>query len=179
MSRNPSHNAAVTTETTAAAQLVSKSSTRDLLRLYGAILSELVRRQVIRSRNAPAGEYAEYLAMVVYDGVLAPLSTKSSDLRAQDGRLVQVKSRVVVSGQSGNFSFFRSWAFDVCAFVKFDSETYDVISAIEVPIEAVRALSTVSAHVNGSRIRLRENLFKLEGAIDRTADFRRAQNAMT
>jgi hypothetical protein len=64
-------------------------------------------------------------------------------------------------------------------FVKFDSETYDVISAIEVPIEAVRALSTLSAHVNGSRIRLRENLFKLEGAIDRTADFRRAQNAMT
>ena len=179
MSRNTSHNAAVTTDTTAAAQLVSKSSTRDLLRLYGAILSELVRRQVIRSRNAPAGDYAEYLAMVAYDGVLAPLSTKSSDLRAQDGRLVQVKSRVVVSGQSGNFSFFRSWAFDVCVFIKFDSETYDVISAIEVPIEAVRALSRVSAHVNGSRIRLRENLLKLEGAIDRTADFRRAQNALT
>jgi hypothetical protein len=61
--------------------------------------------------------------MVVYDGVLAPLSTKSSDLRAQDGRLVQVKSRVVVCEQSGNFSFFRSWAFDVCVFVKFDSES--------------------------------------------------------
>jgi hypothetical protein len=104
VSRNTSHNAAVTTDTTAAAQLVSNSSMRDLLRLYGAILSELVRRQVIRSRNAPAGDYAEYLAMVAYDGVLAPLSTKSSDLRAQDGRLVQVKSRVVVSAQSGNFS---------------------------------------------------------------------------
>jgi hypothetical protein len=37
VSRNPSHNAALTTEATAAAQLVSKSSTRDLLRLYGAI----------------------------------------------------------------------------------------------------------------------------------------------
>jgi hypothetical protein len=91
----------VTTGKTAAAQLVCKSSTRDLLRLYGAILSELVRRQVIRSRNAPAGEYAEYLAMIVYDGILAPRSTKSSDLRAQDGRLVQVKSRVVVSRPGG------------------------------------------------------------------------------
>jgi hypothetical protein len=41
---NPSHNAAVTTESTAAAELVSKSSTRGLLRLYGAIVSKLVSR---------------------------------------------------------------------------------------------------------------------------------------
>ncbi|UFU06597.1 hypothetical protein [Ruania halotolerans] len=47
-------------------------STLQLLRLYADILTELVRRQVIRSRNAPAGDLAEWIAATLYGGTLAP-----------------------------------------------------------------------------------------------------------
>ncbi len=39
-------------------RLVQGSSTAALLRLY-AILDELLHRNVVRSRNAPAGDFAE------------------------------------------------------------------------------------------------------------------------
>lgn len=85
--------------------LVRTSSSRDLLRLYGALLSELTDRGVLRSRNAPAGDLAEHLAAVVYDGVLAPASEKSWDVRDSTGRTVQVKCRVQGDRKAGNFSF--------------------------------------------------------------------------
>lgn len=160
--------------------LVQRSSTVALLRLYGAVLDELLRRGVVRSRNAPAGDFAEYLANKVYGGELAPASGKSWDVRAQDGRLVQVKCRVVRPKQSGgNYSFLRSWEFDVCVFVKLNSVDYAVVSAVEVPRAGVESLARVSAHVNGSRVRLADDLLKVRGAVDRTTDFRRAFIAMS
>lgn len=153
---------------------VSGASTVSLLRLYAAILAELLSRGVIRSRNAPAGDLAEHLALIVYGGKLAPPSAKSWDLRSSDDRLVQVKCRVARPGQAGNYSFFRSWDFDACVFVRFDPATYDITSAIEVPAAAVQALARASAHVNGSRVQLSDDLKLLEGSLDRTSDFREA-----
>lgn len=157
-----------------ATAFVAASSTADLLRLYGSILDELRLRDVVRSRNAPAGDLAEYLAAVVYGGELAPPSEKSWDVQAPDGRLVQVKCRVVRNGQAGNYSFFRSYAFDVCVFVQLDSTSYDVVSAIEVPSAAVESRARASTHVNGSRIALSEGLAELPGAVDLTTGFRQA-----
>lgn len=153
---------------------VSRASTVSLLRLYAAILAELLSRGVIRSRNAPAGDLAEHLALIVYGGKLAPPSAKSWDLRSSDDRLVQVKCRVASPGQAGNYSFFRSWDFDACVFVRFDPATYDITSAIEVPAAAVQALARASTHVNGSRIQLSDDLMLLDGSVNRTSDFRKA-----
>lgn len=153
------------------AGLVQTSSTVALLRLYGAILDELGRREVVRSRNAPAGDFAEYLAARVYRGQLGRRSEKSWDVRAGDGRLVQVKCRMVGAKRSGNYSFFRSWDFDVCVFVRLDSTTYEVVSAVEVPKSGVQSLAQTTAHVNGSRIQLAHNLLQVPGAVDRTKDF--------
>ena len=161
------------------AELVNKASTVGLLRLYAAILSELLNRGVVRSRNAPAGDLAEHLAVIVYRGELAPRSAKSWDLRAGDGRLLQVKCRVAAPGQTGNYSFFRSWAFDACVFVQFDLASYDVASATEVPAAAVQGCARPSVHVNGSRIQLGDSLLTLHGAVDRTADFRRALETLS
>lgn len=55
-------------------------STRALLRLYADILSELIRRGVVRSRNAPAGDLAEEIVRVAFAGSLAPPSEKSWDV---------------------------------------------------------------------------------------------------
>lgn len=159
---------------------VQRSSTVALLRLYGAILDELLHRGVVRSRNAPAGDFAEHLALIVYGGELAPPSAKSFDLRAKDDRRVQVKCRVVRPKQSGgNYSFLRSWEFDVCVFVQLSFVDYGVVSAVEVPRAGVESLAQVSAHVNGARVRLTDDLLQVQGAVDRTADFRRAFEAMS
>ena len=156
------------------AALLRGSSTADLLRLYGTILDELRLRDVVRSRNAPAGDVAEHLTRIVYGGELAPPSAKSWDVRAADGRLVQVKCRVIRPGQAGNYSFFRSYAFDVCVFIQLDSSSYAVASAVEVPVATVESRARASTHVNGSRLSLGGRLVELPGAVDRTAEFRQA-----
>lgn len=79
---------------------------------------------------------------------------------------------MVRAGQVGNYSFFRSYVFDVCVFVQLDSSSYEVISAVEVPSAPVESRARASAHVNGSRIALGERLVELPGAVARTAEFR-------
>ncbi|MFE9235227.1 DUF6998 domain-containing protein [Cellulosimicrobium funkei] len=160
------------------AALVRASSSRDLLRLYGALLSELTDRGVLRSRNAPAGDLAEHLAAVVYDGVLAAASEKSWDVRDSTGRTVQVKCRVQGEGRPGNFSFLRSFDFDACVFVRLDGATYDVVSAVEVPAGELQAIASYSAHVNGWRISARRPLADLPGAVDLTERFRTAMEQL-
>lgn len=155
---------------------LTRLSTKDLLLLYADILTELLRRGIVRSRNAPAGDLAEHLAHLVYGGQLAPPSEKSWDIRASDGRLIQVKTRLIADGDRKNhvYSPFRSWDFDACLFLILDAHTYSVVSAVEVPATQVQALARAAPHVNGFRITTRTPLVDLPGAADRTDDFRRA-----
>ena len=155
-------------------------TTRQLLLLYADLLTELVRRKVVRSRNAPAGDLAEYLALQVHGGDLAPPSEKSWDIRAADGRLVQVKTRLIAAAdrRSHSYSPFRSWGFHACLFLVLDAHTYAVVSAVEVPVDAVRGLARAAPHVNGHRVTTRTPLADLPGAADRTADLRRALAAL-
>lgn len=70
-------------------------STRQLLRLYADLLTELVDRGIVRSRNAPAGDLAEFLVREAYGGELAHPSEKSWDVRTPDRRRLQVKARLI------------------------------------------------------------------------------------
>src|SRR4051812_33274503 len=101
-------------------------SSRELLHLYASILTELTDRGVVRSRNAPAGDLAECLVMRAYEGDLADRSVKSWDVRSSDGRLLQVKCRVLRKDDRSTqfFSPFRSWDFDAAVFVVLDAESY-------------------------------------------------------
>jgi hypothetical protein len=74
---------------------LSTFSESDLFSLYRAILSELKSRGVIRTENAPVGDYAEYLVAAGLGGQLAPNSEKSWDVLGNDGEKLQVKARVV------------------------------------------------------------------------------------
>jgi hypothetical protein len=133
---------------------VSGASIPDLLGRYAAILQELRDRGVVRTRNAPLGDYAEYLAARVYAGELAANSVKSYDLLAKDGRRVQVKARTVSpdTGAGAIFSVFRSFDFDIAVLVTFDSATYALRWAREVTAAKIETASRHSAHVNGHRI---------------------------
>ena len=74
---------------------LSAFSDSALFSFYRAILSELKSRGVIRTENAPAGDYAEYLVASAFSGELAPNSEKSRDVLTSDGEKLQVKARVV------------------------------------------------------------------------------------
>lgn len=154
-------------------------TTRQLLRLYAEILTELVRRGVIRSRNAPAGDLAEHLVRIAFGGELAPKSEKSWDVRA-GGRLLQVKARLIAADdrRSHTYSPFRSWGFDACVFVILDAHSYEIVSAIEVPVAGVQELAKESAWVKGYRIGTRSNLRQVHGAVDRTDELRRALDSL-
>ncbi|GAB3169505.1 hypothetical protein GCM10027059_34530 [Myceligenerans halotolerans] len=86
-------------------------------------------------------------------------SQKSWDVVA-DGRRLQVKCEVRAEGRRpGQFSLFRSWDFEACVFVILDARTYDVVSAVEVPVEQVQRVASWTQHVNGWQHRGASNLF--------------------
>ena len=125
-----------------------------------------------RSRNAPAGDIAEFLVRLAYNGELAPPSEKSWDVRGSDERKIQVKCRLVVPGSIGTqqFSPFRSWDFDVCVFIMFDAFTYDVLRALEVPSAGVQAGRARPACRRHSRTSAHEGrLHRCPWAIDVTS----------
>jgi len=88
---------------------VRSLTTRDLLRLSAGIVTELNQRRVVRSRNPPAGDPAEYLVAKAFHGELTAPSFKSWDVQAGDRKL-QVKCRLVEkdSRRYESFSPFRS-----------------------------------------------------------------------
>lgn len=155
-------------------------TTRRLLRLYADILTELLARGVVRSRNAPAGDLAEVLVTRAYDGELAPASEKSWDVRTPEGRLLPVKVRLIATGdrRSHNSSPLRSWDFDACVFLLLDAHTYDIASAVEVPVDSVRGMARETEWVRGFRIGTRAAPLAAPGAVDRTLLLRDAIDAL-
>jgi hypothetical protein len=133
-------------------------SVRELLASYVAILDELTRRGVIRTRNSPLGDLAETLAVRAYGATLAPNSQKSYDVLTLDGRRIQVKARLVgrLDKRSQNFSAFRSWDFDSALFLLFDTNTYDLIWARELTREEVQSIGRRVEHTNSSAILVRD-----------------------
>ena len=97
-------------------------SVEELLRLSRDAVSELRKRGVVRTGNAPAGDYAEWLVMNVMGGELAANSTKSHDVVMGEERL-QVKCRVVTNPAKRSerqLSPFRSWDCEAVVIVLFD-----------------------------------------------------------
>lgn len=158
---------------------LGRLSTRDLLQLYADILTALVERGVVRSRNAPAGDLAEHLVATAYGGDLAPPSEKSWDVRAE-GRLLQVKARLIAAGDNKShvYSPFRSWGFDASVFVLMDAHTYEVLRAVELPVATVQALARETAWVKGFRITTATPLLEQPGAVDVTRAVREALDAL-
>jgi hypothetical protein len=102
------------------ADTLAELTTGELLALSRGILAELRRRGVIRSGNAPAGDYAELLVQRATGGELAPNSQKSWDVETPTGVHLQVKARVVTNPNASGerqLSVFRSWEFDAAVIV--------------------------------------------------------------
>ncbi len=59
-----------------------------------------------------------------------------------------------------------------------DTHTYDIISAVEVPVAGVQELAKESASVKGYRIGTRSNLRQVRDAVDRTDELRQALDSL-
>jgi len=129
----------------------SDATIAELFATYQAVRGELKKRKIIRTGNAPAGDYAEYLVAKALGGTLAPNSVKSYDLETPDGAKIQIKCRVADETSKSpkpQLSPFRSFAFDYAAIVLFNSD-YTVQRAVLVPADHVEALATHHSHING------------------------------
>lgn len=137
---------------------------RELLAGYEVILRELRRREVVRTNDAPSGQYAEWLAQRAFGGVLAPNSVKSYDLTTSAGRRLQVKARVIrdPSKKSGErqLSPFRSFDFDDALILLFDTN-YMVTRAALLDAATILANCRESRHVNGHVLIARDSVLDL------------------
>lgn len=149
-------------------------ATAHLLSAYRGILRELKNRGVIRTTNAPTGDYAEFLIARLLGVELAPNSSKSWDVRAPDGKTLQVKSRVITNPRAlgeRQLSPFRSFAFDEVAIVLFDDD-YWLWRAVRIPVAVAQERSTFRSHVNGHVLFAKDQLLEDPQAIDITDELR-------
>ena len=137
----------------------------DLLRLHGESLAELRRRGVIRTANAPAGDYAEWLVAKATGGELAANAQPSWDVRTPQGELLQVKARVVSDNQNRGqrqLSSFRSWKFDAAVVVLFHPD-FTIRKAAYVPSDVLRerGVARHSSWVNADIVYATDDLLAL------------------
>ena len=137
----------------------------DLLGIYGQVLEELREREVIRSANAPTGDYAEWLVQRALGGKLQPSSNKSADLIVRKKK-IQIKARVLSDPEKPGerqLSSFRSWDFDDAVIVLFNRR-YDVHQATRIKVGELEAASREDKWVSGRRV------IANDGLLDRGRD---------
>jgi hypothetical protein len=157
---------------------LSALSEPGLFSLYRAILSELKSRGVIRTENAPVGDYAEYLVATALGGQLAPNSEKAWDVLGSDGEKLQVKARVVSDpAEPGQLQLspFRSFDFHSAVIVLLSATDYAVSQASKVPVHVVESSAVYRQHVNGKVLFARPEIMGHADATDLTAALRAAQ----
>lgn len=139
---------------------LAELSVGELLALSRGVLAELRRREVIRSGNAPAGDYAELLVQRATQGELAPNSQKSWDVQTPAGERLQVKARVVTNASARGerqLSAFRSCEFDAVVIVLFDDE-FRVWRAARLPVQVLEQEGRFVEHVQGFRVMAKDAL---------------------
>jgi hypothetical protein len=158
---------------------LSAFSESGLFSLYRAILRELKGRGVIRTENAPVGDYAEYLVATALGVQLAPNAEKSWDVLVNDSEKIQVKARVVSElAEPGQLQLspFRSFEFHAAVIVLLSAADYAVSRASKVPRHVVESAAVYRQHVNGSVLFARPDVMDHPQATDLTATLRAAQS---
>ncbi|MDD2948205.1 MAG: hypothetical protein PHV80_05135 [Rugosibacter sp.] len=134
----------------------------ELLATHSVVLDELRRRNVIRSKNNPTGDYAEWLVSTKLGLTLETNSAKGFDATDSQGLRYQIKGRRVTpenkSTQLGVIRNLEGNDFDFLVGVVFDAN-WQVKYAAKLPHQAVAELATFRPHVNGHTMHLRPIVF--------------------
>jgi hypothetical protein len=153
-------------------------SVRELLQLQGRIVAELRCRTIVRTGNAPLGDYAEWLFAKAFGWKLEENSAAGFDAGYGERRF-QIKARRLTASGRGTrqLSVIRNLQaahFDSLAAVLF-AEDYSVWRAALVPREVVVARATQTPHVNGWRFILKDEVWSVPGVEDVTARLKVAE----
>lgn len=128
---------------------VSDLSVKQLLRLEASVVTELRRRNLVRTNNKPLGDIAEYVVWLARGGTLEPNSTKSHDITTPTGHRIQVKAMATRSaGPGARFSPFRSDGYDTAVFVVFDA-MFEIVEALEVEASLIEDTIRFVPHIAG------------------------------
>ncbi len=137
---------------------LSHLNEKELLKLHAAIINELKRRKVVRTKNNPVGDYTEWLVSKALNLKLANNSAAGYDGIDENGIKYQIKGRrITPENKSRQLSAIRKLNekdFDYLVGVVFD-ENYSVIDAVVVPHDVVVEYSTYREHVNAHILHLR------------------------
>lgn len=153
----------------------------ELLRLHAVVLDELRHREILRSSNGPAGDYAEVLFSRGFGWTLQNNSSSGFDAIDGDGLRYQIKCRrLTPQNGSRQLSAIRKLAerpFDVLAAVLLD-ESFRVKRGALIPIDIVLQEAKFTQHTNSSRFLLRDAIWTLPGVRDVTAELKAAEDTM-
>ena len=139
----------------------------ELLQTHVAIIDELKRRGVVRTRNNPVGDYTEWLVCERLGLQLQGNSEAAFDAIDSEGIRYQIKGRRS-GANSVQFSTIRNLdqrGFDFVIAIIFD-DNYSVRLAVKIPHKIVPALSKYQSHVNGFNLILTGNSIEQDGVED-------------
>ena len=138
-------------------------SIKELLQYQSSIIDELKRRKVVRTKNNPLGDYAEWLVAKGLGLELAANSSAGYDGTDSEGVKVQVKGRrITPENNSRQLSAIRKYDekdFDQLAAIIFDQD-YEIIEALLIPHEIVGEYASYRKHVNAHILNLRGPILK-------------------
>lgn len=150
---------------------LSKLTVPQLLKLHGSVLDELRRREIIRSSNNPASDYAELLFCRAFGWQREGNSASGHDATDGKGRRYQIKARrLTAHNTSRQMSAIRKLPerpFDALAGILFDTD-YAVLRAAVIPVDVVIARSARVEHTNSWKFLLRDEVWTLAGVEDVT-----------
>lgn len=146
----------------------------DLLRLHSEILTELKDRGVVRSKNNPTGDYAEWLAAKTLGLTLEDNSAKGFDATDGKGNRYQIKGRRITddnpSTQLGVIRNLNDQEFDFLIAVILNPD-WTILRVAQIPYEQIESLASFRAHQNGHVMHLRPTVFNCPGVLDLTKAF--------
>lgn len=109
---------------------------------------------IVRTANAPAGDFAEWLVEKATGGRMAPKSQKGWDIITDQDERIQVKARFVsdpIQAGQRQLSAFRSFEFDSLVVVFLDDRT-PVLRASCIPREVVEDGAVADDYVSAKRV---------------------------
>ncbi len=136
----------------------------ELLRLHGAVIDELLRRGVVKSRNNPIGDFVEWLVCNRLGLRMQSNSQSAYDAIDDRGTRYQIKSRAEDRNRV-QFSAIRNLdlgGFDHVIAVAFRTD-YTMRFAVMIPHGIVKTLVRFQEHVNAHILTVSDDITRQPG----------------
>ena len=147
-------------------------SNEGLLECYSDILDELKNRRVVRTKNSPISDYAEWMVANNLGLKLMNSSQAGYDaIKESDGTKFQIKCRSCDGRQLGVIRKLELHDFDYLIAVIVD-EKYKILKVFQIPYNNVSKHAIFNKHQNGHILHLRGEILNDEGMEDITHLFR-------